>query len=376
MTGERIKCEDLECGTYRFSWLFMTEMNAWLPIRPGDFSPLMRRFFLIFGLVLSGCESTPHRAPVVDRGGEQSEAVASTDSGLQTEVKPFNAYTVQKGDTLFSIAQSNGISQKDLAGWNNIQDPAAIQVGQQLWLSPRGQMDQPSLYALPEPGLSPPGRVESAGAAAPSEARPLGAGGKLKTEPKALKVPYSEQAVALLKGYDASPQTVAARVEALMEKNPPAEAGITPPSPVAATPLPASPPTSPIPEPILAVDQIEWIWPTKGKLLEGFSEGTKGIDISGTPGQAVIASAAGKVVYSGGGLRGYGKLIIIKHNSTYLSAYAHNNKLLVKEGQTVVKGQKIAEMGSSDSSLVKLHFEIRKNGKPVDPLKHLPSTSG
>jgi lipoprotein NlpD len=123
-------------------------------------------------------------------------------------------------------------------------------------------------------------------------------------------------------------------------------------------------------------DGVEWIWPAKGKVLEGFSESTKGIDIAGKPGQSVTASAGGKVVYSGAGLRGYGKLIIIKHNNTYLSAYAHNSKLLVKEGQTVTKGQKIAEMGNTDASLVKLHFEIRKNGKPVDPLKHLPEVSG
>ena len=123
-------------------------------------------------------------------------------------------------------------------------------------------------------------------------------------------------------------------------------------------------------------DRVEWIWPAKGRLLEGFSEGTKGIDIAGKAGEPVTASAGGKVVYSGSGLRGYGKLIIIKHNNTYLSAYAHNNKVLVKEGQTVVKGEKIGEMGSTDTGLVKLHFEIRKNGKPVDPLKHLPGISG
>ena len=123
-------------------------------------------------------------------------------------------------------------------------------------------------------------------------------------------------------------------------------------------------------------DRLDWIWPAKGRLLEAFSEATKGIDIAGKAGEAVTASAAGKVVYSGAGLRGYGKLIIIKHNNTYLSAYAHNNKILVKEGQTVAKGQKIGEMGSTDTDLVKLHFEIRKNGRPVDPLKHLPGISG
>jgi len=119
---------------------------------------------------------------------------------------------------------------------------------------------------------------------------------------------------------------------------------------------------------------LEWGMPTSGKLVAGFSESDnrKGVDIVGTRGQPVVASSSGKVVYSGSGLRGYGKLIIIKHNKTYLSAYAHNDRILVKEGQNVSKGQKIAEMGNSDADQVKLHFEIRKFGKPVDPAKYLP----
>jgi lipoprotein NlpD len=119
---------------------------------------------------------------------------------------------------------------------------------------------------------------------------------------------------------------------------------------------------------------LEWGMPTSGKLVAGFSESNnrKGVDIAGQRGQAVVASASGKVVYSGSGLRGYGKLIIIKHNKTYLSAYAHNDHILVKEGQNVGKGQKIAEMGSTDASQVGLHFEIRKFGKPVDPAQYLP----
>jgi lipoprotein NlpD len=352
----------------------MDGMSTWLPIRPGIFFLLIRCLFLVFGLLLAGCESTPHLAPVVDRAGEESKSPAPADNNDQAEVQPPNTYIVRKGDTLYSIAQSNGVSQKDLAEWNNIQDPAAIQVGQQLLLSPlspAGQIAQPSLYALPQPELSTPGAAVPHGAAAPSEVKPMASSSKLKTEPKALKLPYSEQAVAQLKAYAVSPQIALAKAEPSAEKNPPPEAGV-PPAPAPTSPVP---PTAAV-EPVPAADQIEWIWPTKGKVLEEFSESTKGIDISGTLGQAINASAAGKVVYSGGGLRGYGKLIIIKHNSTYLSAYAHNNKLLVKEGQTVSKGQKIAEMGSTDSSLVKLHFEIRKNGKPVDPLKHLPLTSG
>ena len=120
-------------------------------------------------------------------------------------------------------------------------------------------------------------------------------------------------------------------------------------------------------------DAVTWIWPTNGKVVANFNEASnKGIDIAGTAGQAINAASSGKVIYSGSDLRGYGKLIIIKHNKTFLSVYAHNNKLLVKEGQIVAAGQKIAEMGNTDSNSVKLHFEIRQQGKSVDPAKYLP----
>jgi lipoprotein NlpD len=121
-------------------------------------------------------------------------------------------------------------------------------------------------------------------------------------------------------------------------------------------------------------DRLEWLWPAKGRIVSSFSEtaNLKGIDIAGKEGDPVLASAPGRVVYAGAGLRGYGKLIIIKHNKTYLSAYAHNREILVKEGQQVSKGQKIAEMGSTDADQVKLHFEIRRLGKPMDPVRYLP----
>src|SRR3954452_14272818 len=115
------------------------------------------------------------------------------------------------------------------------------------------------------------------------------------------------------------------------------------------------------------------MWPVKGKLLAPFREASKGIDVSGRKGLPVLAAASGRVVYAGAGLRGYGKLIIIKHNDTWLSAYAHNDNLLVKEQEDVRKGQRIGEMGSSDSDQVKLHFEVRRVGKPVDPQKILPA---
>jgi lipoprotein NlpD len=119
---------------------------------------------------------------------------------------------------------------------------------------------------------------------------------------------------------------------------------------------------------------INWIWPTNGPVLAGFDDvKNKGIDIGGTAGEPVLAAADGRVVYVGAGLRGYGNLIILKHNNVYLTAYAHNQTLLVKEDQSVLKGQKIAEMGNSDADRVKLHFEVRRQGKPVDPAKYLPA---
>ena len=121
-------------------------------------------------------------------------------------------------------------------------------------------------------------------------------------------------------------------------------------------------------------DELAWIWPTAGTVIAGFDENrNKGLDIGGAAGDAVVAAADGRAVYVGAGLRGYGNLIILKHNKTYLSAYAHNQSLLVKEGSSVRQGQKIAEMGNSDADQVKLHFEVRKLGKPVDPTKYLPA---
>jgi lipoprotein NlpD len=144
-------------------------------------------------------------------------------------------------------------------------------------------------------------------------------------------------------------------------------------STAAAPARPASAPAS-SPQPAATEDDIAWIWPTQGKLIAGFDEvKNKGYDIDGKVGDAIMASADGRVVYAGAGLRGYGNLIILKHNNTYLTAYAHNQTLLVKEDQTVKKGQKIAEMGNSDADRVKLHFEIRRQGKPVDPAKYLPA---
>jgi lipoprotein NlpD len=155
---------------------------------------------------------------------------------------------------------------------------------------------------------------------------------------------------------------------------PPASA--TPTAPRATPTATATPTLPPVNTPPVAPgdDDVSWAWPTgSGAILAGFDEQkNKGVDIGGKAGEPVLAAADGRVVYAGAGLRGYGNLIILKHNNTYLSAYAHNQTLLVKEDQAVKKGQKIAEMGSSDTDRVKLHFEIRRQGKPVDPSRYLP----
>ncbi|BCT66904.1 hypothetical protein NNRS527_00474 [Nitrosospira sp. NRS527] len=310
---------------------------------------------LVLCLLVTGCESTPNRAPVVDRATVEPE-----NAGSEVSIRRPDAYIIKKGDTLYSIALSHGIDQKSLAEWNNISDPGAIHVGQQLYLSSPSLLAQPSLFPIRETTLPSP-VVTTPVIVSPNGAKPQVSTDKLKTEPRGFKLPYSDQAIAQLKDLPgALPLVVPVKVDPMTEKNTGTE--INPIPPAAEDPNDG--------------DRVDWIWPTRGKILGVFSENSKGIDISGNAGQAVAASANGKVVYSGAGLRGYGKLIIIKHNNTYLSAYAHNSKILVKEGQTVVKGQKIAEMGNTDASLVKLHFEIRKNGKPVDPLKHLPGISG
>ena len=151
------------------------------------------------------------------------------------------------------------------------------------------------------------------------------------------------------------------------------QASVTPlasaPAPTAAVSKPAAAPAVTTPD-----DEINWIWPTGGPVMTGFDEvKNKGLDIGGAAGDPVLAAADGRVVYVGAGLRGYGNLIILKHNNTYLTAYAHNQTMLVKEDQAVQKGQKIAEMGSSDADRVKLHFEVRRQGKPVDPARYLPA---
>lgn len=286
-------------------------------------------------LVLSGCRASGnHRAPIEERDAAIKKPQTSSKSPVQREMdgRP-QFYVIQKGDTLYSIAFEHGLDYREVAEQNNIENPAAIQIGQQIKLLPS------------EDALSERPRIDS---------KPLPPSNLIaivkKDQPKIAKLPYSDKAVAQIEGMQKEGSQSVATV-------------VMPP-----------PQVKPAQEIEIASDEeMEWSIPTKGKVIGEYSESAnrKGMDIAGVKGQAVVASSAGKVVYSGSGLRGYGKLVIIKHNKTYLSAYAHNDQILVKEGQSVTKGQKIAEMGSTDADQVKLHFEIRKFGKPVDPAKFI-----
>ena len=314
--------------------------------------------------MLAACMTAPP-APVSDRTSTASPApkpVAAparvTPSPAVAQPAPSRAgedptpefYTVKRGDTLYTIALDHGLDYKDLRDWNNLDNPNVIRVGQQLRLRPPAAGTTVTAPLRTPPAVE--GRPVGSAAPPPPAATPAGKE-MVKTQPKALKVPYSDQAYAQLAA-------------------PPAQAAATKPVETPAT----KPEVKPDEKPAVAEDdeKVDWGWPASGKVLSTFNESTnlKGVGIGGKAGQPVLASAPGKVLYSGDGIRGYGKLVIIKHNKAYISVYAHNSVLLVKEGQSVVKGQKIADMGSSDSDQVKLHFEIRRYGKPVDPLKLLP----
>ena len=313
--------------------------------------------------IVAGCASKSP-APVVER----LPTPAAKPAPRAPDARP-ETYTVKRGDTLYSIALENGIDYRELAALNNITDPSRISVGQVLRVRPAEPAvttTETGVQVRPIAGTSPiesrplGGEAVKPGAAPSGPATPV-APGALKTEPKAQKLPYSEENLALLQREDARPTVAPAPVPAPKPEPQPEPA----PAPVA---KPEPKPAPDAGEP----DRVDWSWPYSGRLLNGFSEANKGIDLAGKPGDPVLASAGGRVVYSGAGLRGYGQLVIIKHNDTYLSAYAHNSRILVKEGQSVAKGQKIAEVGATDADQPKLHFEIRRQGKPVDPMRYLP----
>ena len=272
--------------------------------------------------------------------------------------KPYRAgdwrpeyHTVRKGDTLYSIALDFGQDYRDLARWNALADPSYIQIGQQLRLFPAGGR-----------GAVPP-------AASATVGKPLPGAEHLPTlsDPKAFRAIYSEQAYAELQ------RVLAGETETAVVRSEPATTATMQQPVQAVKPASASAPKST--QTGVGDEHMSWEWPAPGKVLYEFSDGPnkKGVSIRGKSGQAVVSSAPGKVVYSGSGLRGYVNLIIIKHNATYLSVYAHNRQLLVREGQMVAQGQKIAVMGKAAGATTALHFEIRRLGIPIDPRSRLPA---
>lgn len=325
--------------------------------------------FYLFGvcLLLTACSATQPPVPVVDRIKNQAPESAKpmVNNGANSQV-----YIVQKGDTLSAIALNHGIDYKKLIEWNDIADPNSIKPGQKINLSTTNPKEsKPTLYAVPQQPvtttLDPESQAPELAQTAPQLPTNSTAmnSNKFKTGPKALKLPFSEQNIA--------------RLQQQPSGNFPGVTQAAPAAPVGGhnATIETSEQTEFPNDKVSDHAMTDWMWPTNGKVMSSFSKNSKGVKISGQAGQPVVASAAGVVVYSGSGLRGYGNLIIIKHDETFLSAYAHNNKLLVKEGEAVVKGQKIAEMGNTDSDTVQLHFEIRKNSKPVDPLQYLPHQS-
>ncbi|XZG71270.1 peptidoglycan DD-metalloendopeptidase family protein [Chitinibacteraceae bacterium HSL-7] len=336
---------------------------------------MIRTGLLIAGsaIVLAGCSSAPRQpAPIVD-GMVQPVTPAPAPVAAPAPAPMVNTaptHTVQSGDTLYRIAKQYGVAVVDIQSWNQLPD-TTIRLGQTLIVGQGGSAvaAQPGGGVTIQP-LNDGGSVATA-PATPAVPPNVAAPAPVLAYPKAVRQLYSEGAAATV-AQAAEGQNVATQ-----SQKPTPSVGLTP-TPVAAVPPTPQPPT---PTPARTATESgsanaaaqggNWVRPANGKVIRTFTPDSKGIDIAGKLGDPVNASGSGKVVYAGAGLRGYGNMVILKHDDEFLTAYAHASKLLVKEGETVRQGQKIAEMGNSDTDQVKLHFEIRRYGKPVDPGAYL-----
>ena len=304
---------------------------------------------LVVMLALAGCSSGPARkAPVEDRGTALKHAVPGAPAGTvspiaapETASRP-GYYTVKPGDTLIRISLETGQSWRDIARWNNIDNPNQIEVGQVLRIAGNVPLPVQPVASAGEDASGVVSRPVTSSSVTPT---PSGAATSAVASPA--RAPAASPA----------PSTAAATAATAPTHAPAAAV-----APVAAAKAPAG------------EDEPSFIWPVGGGVIHAFDDPkNKGIDLAGKQGDPVLAAADGRVVYAGAGLRGYGNLVVLKHNNVFTTAYAHNHVVLVKEDQMVRKGQKIAEMGSSDADRVKLHFEMRRQFKPVDPAKYLPA---
>ncbi len=329
-------------------------------------------------LALLGCVQR-RPAPVDDRSAPRA---AVKPAAPAPQALPPDTYVVKRGDTLYSIALDQGVDWRELAALNQLSDPTKLQTGQVLRVRPAAAAAAGEGVVVSPIDAGQPIVTRPLGAEVPAATAPPGAPAAstpvtpgtsaLKTEPKGVRLPYSDDNLAALQRAEAARAAPRPEAPAAAPAKPEAPATAKPEAPATAQPEP--PAAAPKPEPDAAGERVDWMWPATGKVVATFNgTASKGVDIAGRVGDPVFASAAGRVVYSGEGIPAYGKLVIIRHNNTYLSAYAHNSQILVKEGQNVARGQKIAELGATGAKEAKLHFEIRRLGKPVDPLAYLPT---
>lgn len=339
----------------------------------------LKLFLISFVIALSACSSTPP-APVIDRlpSYKNAPAVSTKSSDQKPNSKAGdwrpNTYTVKKGDTLYSIGLEFGYDYKEIADFNQISPPYPIKIGQVLKFQPIATAENvensDGVTTVPFGDDSAPIAAKNNAPSSTTSNTPT-TGTTVLNSPKASRIPYSDAAFEKPAPVIIPPKMPTAKAPAV----------VTPPDEKIGTKPALDPKVDPKLEPKTEIltkyetaESVDWSWPHGGKVVNGFNEASnKGLDIAGSLGQPVLAAAAGKVIYSGSDLRGYGKLVIIKHNPLYLSVYAHNSLIVVKEGQLVNRGQKIAEMGNSESNSVKLHFEIRRQGKSVDPKLYLPA---
>ena len=268
-------------------------------------------FILIsmIAFVMVGC-TVPRPAPVETRTVEMERKPVEAYFKKNKNLVDGSFYTVRKGDTLYGIALAFGQNWRDIASWNNLSDPDKIKIGEKLRVLPKETGKAAVSIPLKSAAIeTPPGK--------PS---------------------LNEEVVGSERALD----------DVLVDDSIDRDEGL--------------------------VTSLGWVWPANGQITEQFSDSnSKGISIAGASGESIFAVSDGKVVYSGNGLRGYGNLVIIKHPDEFITAYAHNKSIFVREGETVNKGQKIAEMGMTETDSPKLLFEVRKGGKPLDPLLYLPN---